>query len=336
MPATDASSRRAAAEAHAEKEERPGAGEDTGTADGSAGSRRPAGDPGAPGAPDTADPSDDMALGLDALETPATAQAKAVSRRVLAKAAPPLLSVALVLALWQLAYVFEWSATLPAPAAVGGELADAWADGTLLPAVGHSLLRCLIGFGAAAVIGLPLGVVLTRLPPLRTVLGPILSAIQSLPAAGLVPVAVIALGNSEGAVYAVVLLGSVPSIAVSVAAGIDQVPPLLLRAGKSMGATGVRGAVHVLVPAALPAFISALRQGWTFGWRALMTAELITATPLPGIGRMLSQGKEAESMSLVLATVGLILAVGVLVESALFSPLERRVLRHRGLAGDRP
>jgi NitT/TauT family transport system permease protein len=249
-----------------------------------------------------------------------------------AKAAPPLLAIVVVLVLWQAAYALNWSRTLPAPASVGHQLTDAWADGTLLPSLGHSLLRCLAGFTASAVIGVPLGLLLTRFAALRTVLGPILSSIQSLPAAALVPVAVIALGNSEGAVYAVVLLGAVPSIAVGVIAAVDQVPPLLLRAGKSMGAVGFGGAAHVLVPAALPGFVAALRQGWTFGWRALMTAELITATPLPGIGRMLDAGKQSGELSLVLAAVILILAVGVLVESAVFAPVERRVLHSRGLA----
>ncbi|MDB1089183.1 ABC transporter permease subunit [Streptomyces sp. ACA25] len=286
----------------------------------------------APEAPPREDDSREMASGLDALETHAPA-ARPAGRRLLDKAGPPALALGLVLVLWQLAHTLNWSDKLPGPAAVAGELTGAWSDGTLLPAVGHSLLRCLIGFGAAAALGIPLGLLLTRLTLLRTVLGPILTAIQSLPAAALVPVAVIALGNSEGAVYAVVLLGAVPSIAVTVAAAVDQLPPLLLRAGHSMGATGLRGAALVMVPAALPGFISALRQGWTFGWRALMTAELITATPLPGIGEMLAEGNATQSMSLVLASVLLILAVGVLVESALFRPLERRVLRGRGLAG---
>ncbi|GAA2413160.1 ABC transporter permease [Streptomyces glaucosporus] len=280
-----------------------------------------------------ADGSDEVASGLDALESPVSSTG-AASRRVLAKLAPPLAALVLVLALWQIAYVLGWSATLPSPAAVWGELAAAWSDGTLLPSLGHSLLRCLAGFTASAAIGVPLGLVLTRLAPLRAVLGPVLSAVQSLPAAALVPVAVIGLGNSESAVYTVVLLGAVPSIAMGVAAAVDQVPPLLLRAGRSMGAGGLRGALHVLVPAALPGFVAALRQGWTFGWRALMTAELITATPLPGIGRMLDAGRQSGAMSLVLASVVLILAVGVAVESLLFSPVERRVLRSRGLAAD--
>lgn len=283
--------------------------------------------------PGTAGPSDEMASGLDALETPAAATAKATSQRVLAKVAPPVLAVTAVLALWQLAYLLNWSKALPAPAAVWGDLAASWSDGTLLPALGHSVLRCLIGFTASAAIGVPLGLILTRLKALRTVVGPVLSAIQSLPAAALVPVAVIVMGNSEGAVYTVVLLGAVPSIAVGVMAAVDQVPPLLLRAGKSMGAVGLSGAAHVVVPAALPGFVASLRQGWTFGWRALMTAELITATPLPGIGRMLDAGKQSGELSLVLAAVVLILAIGVLVESVLFAPVERRVLHSRGLTG---
>lgn len=283
--------------------------------------------PPAPGADD----SREMASGLDALETSAV-PAPSAARRLLGRAAPPLAALALVLLAWQAVYALGWSATLPPPSAVSRQLADAWSGGTLLPAVGHSLLRCLLGFSLAAALGVPLGLLLTRVAPLRAVLRPILTALQSLPAAGLVPVAVIALGNSEGAVYAVVLLGAVPSIAVTVAATVDQLPPLLLRAGKSMGATGLRGTALVLVPAALPGFISALRQGWTFGWRALMTAELITATPLPGIGQMLAAGQAAESMSLVLASVALILVIGVLVESALFRPVEHRVLARRGLA----
>lgn len=292
-----------------------------------------------PGAgPHALAPADDgreMASGLDALESPDTGAARAASRRVFAKVVPPLLALSLVLVCWQLAHGLSLSATLPSPGQVAGDLADAWSEGTLLPAVGHSLLRCLIGFGASVAVGLPLGLVLARVGPLRTVLQPILSSVQSLPAAALVPVAVIALGPSEGAVYTVVLLGAVPSVAVGVLSAVDQVPPLLLRAGTSMGAGGLRGAAHVLVPAALPGFVAALRQGWTFGWRALMTAELITATPLPGVGRMLADGNDRGDLSLVLAAVVLILAVGVLVEAALFSPVERRVLHHRGLATTR-
>ncbi|MFD4659876.1 ABC transporter permease [Kitasatospora sp. NPDC058444] len=252
-------------------------------------------------------------------------------RRRTAAAAGPLSAAALVLCLWQLVCVLHLSATLPTPAAVGHDLAAAWSRGALAPALLGSLRRCLAGFLASMAIGVPLGLLLSAAPVLRTPIAPVLSAIQSLPAAALVPVAVVGLGNSERAVYTVVLLGAVPAIAAGTLASLDQVPPLLRRAGRSMGAAGPAYVRHILLPAALPGLLSALEQGWTFGWRALMTAELITATPLPGIGRLLDEGRKGGHLSQVLAATAVILAVGVLVESAVFAPLRRRALRQRGL-----
>ncbi|MFB7757729.1 ABC transporter permease [Streptomyces sp. NPDC056121] len=210
-------------------------------------------------------------------------------------------------------------------------LGGLWSDGTLLPAIGHSLLRCLYGFGASVALGVPLGVLLTLRTPLRRVVRPALSAVQSLPAAALVPVAVVALGESEWAVYAVVLLGAVPSIALGVASALDQVPPLLTRAGWSLGSGVLHGILKVRVPAAMPGLVAAARQGWTFGWRALMTAELITSVPLPGVGRILDEGRRHDDLALVLAAVAVVLTIGVAVEWLLFAPVERRVLAARGL-----
>ncbi|MFF1392232.1 ABC transporter permease [Streptomyces sp. NPDC058287] len=210
-------------------------------------------------------------------------------------------------------------------------LGGLWSDGTLPSAIGHSLLRCLYGFGASVAVGVPLGVLLTLGAPLRRIVRPALSAVQSLPAAALVPVAVVALGESEWAVYAVVLLGAVPSIAVGVASALDQVPPLLTRAGWSLGSDGLHRILRVRVPAALPGFVAAVRQGWTFGWRALMTAELITRVSLPGVGRILDEGRQRDDLTLVLAAVAVVLTIGVAVEWLLFAPVERRVLAARGL-----
>ncbi|MEV8309221.1 ABC transporter permease subunit [Streptomyces flavidovirens] len=198
-------------------------------------------------------------------------------------------------------------------------------------AVGNSLLRCLYGFGASVLVGVPLGVLVALWAPLRVTLRPLLAAVQSLPAACLVPMAVVVLGESESAVYAVVLLGAVPSLAVGVAGALDQVPPLLLRAGESLGSAGLHRVVRLLAPAALPGLVAAVRQGWTFGWRALMTAELITSVPLPGVGAILDEGKRNDDPVLVFTAAGAILAIGLLVEWLVFAPWERRVLRARGL-----
>ncbi|MFF2329238.1 MULTISPECIES: ABC transporter permease [unclassified Streptomyces] len=273
--------------------------------------------------------------GLDALDAPAPTAPSRARRRRLRPPAAAAVAVLGVLLLWQAAYARGLSTTLPSPSSVAAALAGTWRDGTLLPSLGHSLLRTGAGFVLSVVLGVLTGLLVHRVRPAREVLSPVLSALQSLPAAGLVPLAVVVLGESEGAVYAVVLLGAVPPVALGLAGALGRIPPLLLRAGRSLGAHGLPYVRHILLPAALPGLVAALRQGWTFGWRALMTAELITTAPLPGVGQLLDSGKQQDDTALVLAAVLLILAVGVVVESAVFAPVERRVLRIRGLLPDR-
>ncbi|HWM40562.1 MAG TPA: ABC transporter permease subunit, partial [Streptomyces sp.] len=131
----------------------------------------------------------------------------------------------------------------------------------------------------------------------------------------------------------VVLLGAVPSIANGTISGIDQVPPLYLRVGKVLGARGLTTARHILMPAALPGYLGGLKQGWAFSWRSLMAAELIATSPElgAGLGQLLETGRAYQDMSLVLGAILLILLVGIGIELLIFAPLERRVLRQRGL-----
>ncbi|TSB31526.1 ABC transporter permease [Streptomyces benahoarensis] len=273
----------------------------------------------------------DFSSGADVLDSPTAPAVPTLFRRSVKRATAPVLAAVFVLSVWQLAALSGLFPRLPSPVAVLDELAKLLRDGILLPALGQSLGRAVTGFAAAVLLGVPLGLLVYRYGAVRTVLTPVLAAFQSLPAAALVPLAVVAFGESERSVYSVVLLGAVPSLSMGVVGALDQVPVLLRRAGRAMGATGLRAYRHVLVPAALPGLIATLRQGWTFGWRALMTAELITSTPLPGVGRILDTGKQEDSFALVMASVALILAIGVLVEAMVFRPVEKRVLYHRGL-----
>ncbi|MEU5048595.1 ABC transporter permease [Streptomyces sp. NPDC021096] len=276
-----------------------------------------------------------LEAGLDALDA---VQVKRTPLRqvLLQKVLPPLVAVVLVLAVWKLLVLAEVTDDykLPDPSAVWSSLRELWLNGTLLSIVWTSVSRGLLGFFAALALGTPLGLLVARVPVVRAALGPILSGLQSLPSVAWVPAAVIWLGITDSAMYAVILLGAVPSIANGLVSGIDQVPPLYLRAGRTMGATGVRGARHVLLPAALPGYIAGLKQGWAFSWRSLMAAELIASSPDLGLGlgQFLENARTDSDMPGVLLGILLILFVGIAIDLIVFSPLERRVLRTRGLA----
>ncbi|MFJ7899797.1 ABC transporter permease [Streptomyces sp. NPDC096198] len=276
-----------------------------------------------------------LEAGLDALESSA-ARRTPFRQTFVHKILPPVLALALVLLVWQSLVSFgvvDDPTKLPSPGAVWGEVRDAWLQGRLLGYIWTSVSRGLLGFLLALAIGTPLGLLVARVRFVRAAIGPILSGLQSLPSVAWVPPAVIWLGLNNSMMYAVILLGAVPSIANGLVSGVDQVPPLFLRAGRTMGATGLKGTWHIVLPAALPGYLAGLKQGWAFSWRSLMAAEIIASSPDLGIGlgALLENGRNASSMSMVFEAVLLILTVGIAIDLLIFSPLERWVLRSRGL-----
>ena len=185
------------------------------------------------------------------------------------------------------------------------------------------------------IIATPLGLLVAKVKLVRAAIGPLLQGLQSLPSVAWVPAAVLWFGLTDATIYFVVLAGSIPSIANGLVAGIDQIPPILPRVGQVLGARGLTSARHILLPAALPGYLAGCKQGWAFSWRSLMAAEIIAAGPLLGfgLGAYLKQGSDFNDMPTVIAAIFLILVVGIGIELLVFRPVERRVLRVRGLAG---
>ncbi|MFF5425719.1 MULTISPECIES: ABC transporter permease subunit [unclassified Streptomyces] len=281
--------------------------------------------------------ADDLAgleAGLDALDSVQISRTP-VTEVLTKKVLPPVLAVALVLVVWQ---VLVWAEVtdaykLPAPSAVWDSLSRMWLEGTLLDVLWTSVSRALLGFLLALAIGTPLGLLVARVRFVRAAIGPILSGLQSLPSVAWVAPAVLWLGLNDSMMYAVILLGAVPSIANGLVSGVDQVPPLFLRAGRTLGATGLRGAWFIVMPAALPGYLAGLKQGWAFSWRSLMAAEIIASSPELGLGlgQLLENGRNDFDMPGIFLAIILILVVGIAVDLLVFSPLERTVLRRRGL-----
>ena len=282
----------------------------------------------------TRDDLDSLERGLDALDS-ASRRTTPWWRRALAKAGPPAVAIALVLVVWELVVLAEIkpSYVLPGPADVWVSLKEQWDTGTLQQALWLSTSRGVLGFALSVLIGTPLGLLVARVKLIRTALEPILSGLQSLPSVAWVPAGILWFGLSPGTIYFVVLLGAVPSIANGTISGVDQVPPLYLRVGRVLGARGLTTARHILMPAALPGYLGGLKQGWAFSWRSLMAAELITQSPRlgTGLGQLLDTGRELSDVGLVFGMIIAILVVGVAIDRLFFAPVERGVLRRRGL-----
>ncbi|RZS89472.1 NitT/TauT family transport system permease protein [Motilibacter rhizosphaerae] len=275
-----------------------------------------------------------LEAGLDALATETEDRAP-WWRRALRSALPPVVVLVGLFVAWDLwTLVFRPSSTIfPGPADVGATFRDHWSDGTITEAFRGSLGRAALGFALSLVVGTVLGVLVAQVRFIRAGFGPLLSGLQVLPSVAWVPPALIWFGASQKAMLAVVLLGAVPSIANGLVAGVDQVPPLYLRVGRVLGARGLKQVWHVVLPAALPGYLAGLKQGWAFSWRSLMAAELIVrSSDIPlGLGQFEESARDLNDLPWVFLGIFLILVVGIVVELACFAPLERTVLRRRGL-----
>jgi NitT/TauT family transport system permease protein len=290
----------------------------------------------APAARSTAEAEADRTIsGLDALEL-GPRRARRAPRRVWSALWPKLVAVGLVLAGWQLLYVLEWKDpwVLPSPAEVGADLGAQVGTGRFWEAIANTMQRALLGFGVATLIGAVLGVAVARVPVLRAALGSMITALQTMPSIAWFPLAILLFGITESAIMFVIVLGAAPSIANGVIAGVDYVPPLLLRAGRNIGARGARLYAYVIAPASLPHIVAGLKQGWAFAWRSLMAGELLVIiAEKPAIGTSLELSRQLNDSVAVIGGMVVILVLGLAVD-AVFARADRAVRERWGLVTD--
>jgi NitT/TauT family transport system permease protein len=271
--------------------------------------------------------------GLDALDTPIVDHVRP-GQRVWSAMWPKLLAMGIVLAGWQVVVWSGWRETyvIPPPATVLAELGDLVTTGRFWEAVNITMQRVTLGFGLAIVVGVGVGVAVSQSGLLRRAIGSIITGLQSMPSIAWFPFAILVFGLTEAAILFVIVLGAAPAIANGLIAGVDHIPPILLRAGKVLGAQGMAAWRHVVLPAALPSFVSGLKQGWAFAWRSLMAGELLVIiASRPSIGVRLDTARQLSDASGLIAMMIVVLLIGILVDALLFGTVERRIRRNRGL-----
>jgi NitT/TauT family transport system permease protein len=280
--------------------------------------------------------STDTALeGLDALEQTQAATvggAGGLGARAWRATWPKLAAIALVLLIWELIAASGWKKLIfPAPGPTLANLWDQLGTGLLWHAIGTTLYRALIGFALALVIGAVIGALVSQVRPLRAAVGSLLTGLQTMPSIAWFPFAIILFGLTTQAIMFVIVLGAAPSVANGLIAGVDYTPPLLLKAGRTMGLRGLSLYRHLIIPASLPAFVAGLKQGWAFAWRSLMAGELLVVIAnQPSLGVLLQTDQDQADMASATAIIIVILVIGIIVDSV-FSAADGSLRRRWGL-----
>jgi len=259
-------------------------------------------------------------------------RSKPTRRKIWPLVWPKLLAVAIFIAAWQLLVWSGWKPeyVIPSPFTVLDQLFHDL--GSLAGPVGVTMRRAAVGYSLAILIGGAVGLAVARLRVLRIAIGSMITGLQTMPSVAWVPLAIVLFQLSERAILFVVILGAAPSIANGIIDGVDNVPPLLMRAGRVLGAQGFSALRYVVVPAALPSVISGLKQGWAFAWRSLMAGELITVFPGHlGIAQTLNSAYQNADFVGVYEAMIVIFVLGVVIDALFFGTIERAVRRRYGL-----
>lgn len=241
-----------------------------------------------------------------------------------------------LIGLWQLFYILfvdaleVWkSYSVPSPLGVVVRFFELVANGTLISALGYSIIRGIAGFLIAILVGALLGFAIQHFSFLNRNLKPVILGIQTLPSICWVPFAILWFGLNDTAILFVVVMGSAFSIALSVEHAVATVPPLYIKAAKTMGA-GRRDLYRkIILPACVPSFIAGLKQGWSFAWRALMAGEVMSSTI--GLGQTLIVGRDMADINQVMVVMLVVVAVGIIIDKCIFTHFEKRVLKKRGM-----
>jgi sulfonate transport system permease protein len=217
----------------------------------------------------------------------------------------------------------------PTPQGVVESLWAGFADHSFWIAIGVSMKRMLLGYSLSVILGMVLGLGVASNKFLEQTVGGLLVSLQSLPSICWLPLAVLWFGLTEKAILFVVVMGSLLSVTIAMETGRQQMPKIYGMAGRNLGARGFQLFWHVLLPASLPYIVSGLKQGWAFAWRSLISGEMIFVSL--GLGQMLMMGRDLNDMSLVIAVMILIVAIGYIVDGLVFRTIERRLQQKWGL-----
>ncbi|MFN0182824.1 MAG: ABC transporter permease [Aquabacterium sp.] len=197
---------------------------------------------------------------------------------------------------------------------------------TLQGHLAASIDRYVRGFVLAAVVGVPLGLMMGWYRWLDNVVTPLFDSLRFIAPIAWVPFAALWFGTGIGGPTMIIFAGAFPPCLINAYRGARFVERKYIEAAQVFGASGPRVIYEVLLPASLPSIIAGLRIGAGAGWQSLIGAELIAASS--GIGLMMVRGQGALDTSLVMVGMIAVGVFGLLVDVALRA-VEARVNRNR-------
>ncbi|HUV37123.1 MAG TPA: ABC transporter permease [Patescibacteria group bacterium] len=240
--------------------------------------------------------------------------------------------IAAVLILWELLHLFrvipEW--ILKSPYHVFATLWTALIDGTLARIVATSMINAAVGFSAALIMALVLGLCIGLKENAQMMFQPLLSVLYPIPSIAWLPLIIIFLGFSRRTVWAVIFLSAFFKIIYNVIGGVRSVDRTLIWSAVNLGMNRWRLIREVILPGAFPQILTGIRLGFGSAWRSLVGAEMLTVG-VGGLGSYIWTAQWFFRFDKVLAGIIVIGCIGFAIEHLLFGRIEKRTIVRWGM-----
>ena len=220
---------------------------------------------------------------------------------------------------------------VPSPGAIVAKFGDILANGftgaSLFEHVAISTARVFGAFLLACVIGIPLGLAMGMSPAVRGIFDPPIEFYRPIPPLAYLPLMIIWFGIGEVSKVLLIFLSVFAPVALGARAGVKSAAIEQIHAAYSFGATRWQVLRHVILPAALPEILTAMRIGIGFGWTTLVAAEMVAATT--GLGYMVLSASQFLQTPTVILGILIIAAIAYAFD-LLMRALERRLVPWKG------
>ena len=222
-----------------------------------------------------------------------------------------LISFAVVIAIWQMAIIFNEGTIMPSGLEVLKEMSELLVDKHFLKDVGATLLRLVVGMSAGCIIGFVLGVLIGYYSFFTGYIYPLVKFIISIPKISLLPILIILLGIGELSKISLVALGAFYPTVITTIASVKRISMSQINSGLSLGFNRQQILRYIIIPAAFPNILNGgLRLSLSASLLLLVAAEMIAARF--GLGFFINYTGSELELTKMMAGIGVLSSIGLI------------------------
>ena len=236
---------------------------------------------------------------------------------------PPLLGVALLIGIWSLVSITT-KGSIPSPYETGLQAIDVFSDpfyrkGPNDQGVGWNVLmsleRVAMGFGLAALVGIPAGFVIGRFTLLSRMFNPLISLLRPVSPLAWLPIGLLVFKGANPAAIWTIFICSIWPMIINTAVGVQRVPQDYMNVARVLNLSEWKIATTILFPAVLPYMLTGVRLAVGTAWLVIVAAEMLTGGV--GIGFWVWDEWNNLNVKNIIIAIFVIGGVGLLLEFAL-------------------